>query len=328
MRSIKLLLLPVLFAFTACATQTIRVPVLVPAPVSLVQYDLVAVDRFQGEGCDPFSDQLAEALGSAVNPMTGKPGFEVLHRKDVDKALDQIRDRRGTDWDQRTMAILDRWRQAKVVLKGTMQQHRVDERIVEEQSKDQHGKICVQRKQVLTANVAVLLEATDVEGDRTFDAVTLTGQASTECVLGPNSRRNADPTPLLANARAQVVQHYLERVLPHQTWVAVDLYKDGDFPDLQVGNGYAEVGNWQSAADAYERAVQQMTGEQQKDRYKGLFNLGVAYEFTDRFADARRTLEEAYAIGQDQRILNELRRTAAREDEVRRLREQSAAPQR
>lgn len=329
MRSTKpLLLLLLLFSLTACATHSIRVPVMVPAPVNLIAYDLVAVDRFHGEGCDPFSDQLAEALGSAVNPMTGKPGFEVLHRKDIDKALDQIRDRRGDEWDKRTMAILDRWRTAKVVLKGTMQQHVVENHVLEEQARDRQGKVYVRQKQIHTARVAVLLEATDVEGDRPFDAVTLQGQASTEYYLGPDAPRVIDPSPLLADARAQVVQHYLERVLPHTTYVAVDLYKDGDFPDLQVGNGFAEVGNWQAAADAYERALQQMTGEQAGARYMGLFNLGVAFEFSDRFAEARRSLEEAYAIGQDQRILNELRRNDAREGEVRRLREQSAAPAR
>ncbi len=327
MRSTKLLLL-LLFSLTACATHSIRVPVLVPAPVNLIAYDLVAVDRFHGEGCDPFSDQLAEALGSAVNPLTGKPGFEVLHRKDIDRTLDQIRDRRGDEWDKRTMEMLDRWRTAKVVLKGTMQQHQVDEQIVEERSKDQHGKVYVRQKRINTARVVVLLEATDVEGNRAFDTVTLHGQAGTECWLGPNSPPVVDPSPLLADARAQVVQAYLERVLPHTTHVAVDLYKDSDFPDLQVGNGFAEVGNWQAAADAYGRALQQMTGEKAEARYMGLFNLGVAYEFSDRFDEARKTLEEAYAVGQDQRILNELRRNAAREDEVRRLREQGAAPTR
>ena len=103
MRATTLLLLPILFVFTACATHTIRVPVLVPAPVNLVQYDVVAVDRFHGDGCEPFSNELAEALGGAVNPMTGQRGFQVLHRKDVDQAhirtcqqrLERLTEQRG-----------------------------------------------------------------------------------------------------------------------------------------------------------------------------------------------------------------------------------------
>jgi hypothetical protein len=328
MLATKPLLLSILFVFASCATHTIRVPVLVPAPVNLVQYDVVAVDRFHGDGSDPFSDEIAEALGNAVNPMTGKRGFEVLHRKDIDRALDQIRDRRGTEWDERTMAILDRWRKAPIVVKGTMHHHAVDRQVVDVRSRDQQGRTTTRSKEIHIAHVEVLIEATDVEGNRQFDAVTLQGSAAVEHWLGAEKPPIVDPTPLLAAARSEVVHHYLQRVLPHQTWVAVDLYKDGDFPDLQVGNGFAEVGNWEAAGEAYQRALQQMTGEFAEYRYMALFNLGVAYEFTDRFAEAKKTLEEAYAIGQDQRILHELGRNAAREQEVRRLREQSAAPQR
>lgn len=227
------------------------------------------------------------------------------------------------------MAMLDRWRTAQIVLKGVMQQHRVDEQVVEEQAKDRQGNVVVRHKQVVTARVEVVVEATDVEGNRTFDQVTLGGGARSERYLEPGARRDVDATALLAQARAQVVQQYLRRVLPHQQYVAVDLYTDSDFPDLQVGNGYAETGNWSAAAAAYERALQQMTGELAEERYKALFNLGVAHEFTDRFDDARRCLEEAYAVGQDKKILGELQRVAAREDEVRRLREQGMAkPQR
>ncbi len=329
MRTVRLLLLfACALCLAACATQTIRVPVLVPAPVNLVGYELVAVDRFTGDGCEPLSRELAGALGSAVNPLTGKPGFVVLTRQDVDRALDGARDRRNAEFDQATMDVLERWRTAPIVLKGAVQQHVCRDRVVEEQGKDQQGRPIVRSKQVFQATVEVMVEATDVAGNRTLDAVTLQGGASAEQWLErPDQRRAAGPDPqaLLATARSEVVRQYLERVLPRQTWVEVDLYTDGDFPDLQIGNGYAEVGNWGAAVTAYDRALQTMTGELAANRYKALFNLGVAYEFSDRFADARKALEEAYALGKDSRILAELRRNEAREVEVQRLREQGAA---
>lgn len=318
------LLSPLSVILVACSTPPTRVPVMMPAPVNLVQYDLVAVDHFEGEGCAPFSDQLAGSLAAAVNPLTGQPAFEVLHRRDIDRTLDQVRDRRG-EWDSHTMAMLDRWRKAEIVLKGVMQRHGVDQRVIEERLQDQQGNVLVRQRQVFTAVVEVQLEATDVAGNRTFDAVTLRGSSSSQRYLGHDTPREFDASPLLVAARAQVVQQYLERVLPHQQWLAVELYADRSFPDLQIGNGYAETGNWQAAAEAYRRALDAMTGEQAKHRYKGLFNLGVAYEFSDRFDAAREALEEAYALGQDRKILAELRRVAAREDEVQRLRAQSAA---
>ena len=196
---------------------------------------------------------------------------------------------------------------------------------MQEQHKDGKGNAVTRQNQVFQATVEVLVEAADVDQNRTFDTVTLRGGASAEVWLDERRGTGPDPRALLATARSEVVRQYLERVLPRQTWVSVDLYKDGDFPDLQLGNGYAEVGNWSAAADAYQRALDAMTGELAEHRYKALFNLGVAYEFSDRFAEARKALEEAYASGQDGRILAELRRNEAREGEVRRLREQGAA---
>lgn len=324
--------LSLLALLASCATQSIRVPVLKPAPVDLVSYDRIAVDRFEGEGCELFSDQLAAALGNAVNPMTGKQGFTVLHRKDIDKALDQIRDRRGDQWDKRTMEMLDQWRTAQVVLKGQMQQHQVAQEETWEKVRNSKGHDVQRRKQVVTARVTVRLEVTDLEGNRVFDSVTMTGSACATRRPDEDPRSTIDPLPLLQQARAQVVQSYLDRVLPHQEWVEVNLYTDSDFPDLQLGNGCAEVGNWTMAMEAYQRALQGMTGPHQGVRYKGLFNYGVACEFTDRFDEAKRALQEAYALGREQMILGELQRTTLREDEVRRLRTQGsrdlAQPQR
>ena len=312
-----------LLCFTACATQTIRVPVLVPAPVNLVNFETVAVDRFDGDGSAMFTQELAGALGAAVNPLTGQPGFSVLSRADVDRALDGARDRRSAEFDQATMQVLERWRTAPIVLKGIVQQHVCRDRVVEHQAQDAKGNAIVRPKQVYQATVEVLVEATDVAGNRTFDAVTLAGGASAEVWLDERRPVPPDPQALLATARNEVLRQYLERVLPRQTWVAVDLYKDGDFPELQLGNGYAETGNWTAAADCYQRALASMTGELAEHRYKALFNLGVAHEFSDRFAEARTALEEAYALGKDARVLAELRRNEAREVEVQRLREQS-----
>ena len=56
----------------SCGTTGFRVPVLVPAPVNLVQYQTLGVDRFTGDGCQPFSEQLTEALRAARNPLSGE----------------------------------------------------------------------------------------------------------------------------------------------------------------------------------------------------------------------------------------------------------------
>jgi tetratricopeptide (TPR) repeat protein len=258
--------------------------------------------------------------------MTGKGAFQVLHRHEIDQAMDQMRNRQGEDWDRATMAILDRWRTAQVVVDGRLDDHCVREEVVDETVVDREGRQQVVRVRRCSAQVRAQLRATDVAGKRLLDEVTLQGSSSacTRAERGEPDR--VDHQQLLATARGQVLANYLQRVLPHQVWVHVALYQDGDFPDLQVGNGFAEAGNWTAAVESYQRALAAMTGELAGYRHKALFNLGVAYEFTDRFAEARQTLQEAYAIGRDSMILEELQRVEVREQEVRRLRQQSGQP--
>jgi tetratricopeptide (TPR) repeat protein len=310
----------------SCSTTGIRVPVLEPAPVNLVQYERVAVDRFHGDGCDPLTDQLAEALRTTPNPTTGKASFQVLSRKDIDKALDELRDRHGDEWDRRTMEVLERWRTAQIVLTGAVEQNRVQDQVVEQHTVDPKGRQICWRERHCSAEVRACLQLNDVDGKVVFDRAVLQGCAAAQTRGDGGEPACIEHEPLLAQARAQIVQQYLARVLPHQVWLQVDLYTDGSFPDLQVGNGYAETGNWQQAAESYQRALDAMTGANGAPRYKGLFNLGVACEFTDRFAEARKSLQDAYAQGQDRMILQELQRVDRREQDVRRLREQAAKP--
>ncbi|MGE3172054.1 MAG: hypothetical protein AB7O97_05460 [Planctomycetota bacterium] len=325
-----MLLRSALCLFTAllagCATHGIRVPVMRPAPVNLVQFERVAVDRFEGDGCEPFSDELAEALGAAENPLNGRTAFQVLHRAQIDRAIDDLRGRRSDAADQEMMELLQRWRTAQIVLSGFVEDHGVQEEIVDELVKARDGTQHPVRVRRTAARVCVQLRATDFDGGRVFDEVQLRGAASAQTRAEDGEPAPIDPIRLLAAARAQAVQSYLQRVLPHRVYVEVALYTDGDVPDLQVGNGYAEAGNWPLAAESYRRALDAMTGELAEVRYKALFNLGVAHEFLDQFDDARKSLQEAYAIGQERMILDEIRRVEQREQEVRRLREQAGDP--
>jgi tetratricopeptide (TPR) repeat protein len=319
-----LLLVPLLF--TACATHGIRVPVLKPAAIDLVQFDRVAVDRLEGDGCEPFGRELAKALRDAQNPLTGQTAFSVQHREEVDRALDQLRDRHGDDWDKQTMAVLDRWRTAQIVLGGHFEDHRVEEELVQDHVVDSYGHKHVLWTRRAAAHFRVRLQASDVAGKREYDAATLHGSSSSCTRSDRGEPAPIDHGALLAEARAQAVQQYLDRVLPRQVWVQVALYQNSDVPDLQLGNGYAESGNWAGAVESYQRALAAMTGELAAYRYQALFNLGVAYEFTDQFAPARQALQEAYALGQESMILEELQRVDHREREVQRLRAQGGEP--
>jgi hypothetical protein len=312
----------------ACASQqTFTVRVLKPAPVDLGRYDLVAVDRLEGDGCDELTNELAGALQRAQNPLTGKTDFEVLDRREVDRMLDDLRRRRTSTSDKETVALLDRWKNADVVIRGRVITHGVTDEVRQNETVDRTTKQRhVQLVRTCRARVAVGLEIVTADREQAIDQVQLD-----ECVeQSTTCREGSQPAPidhveLLAAARNRVVAGYLERLLPHEETVSVVLQTDGDLPELATGNGFARTGDWNEAARSYEAARARAEGKLEGARWKALYNLGVAHLYANRFEPARRALKDAYALAQEESILRTLQGVSERESEWQALQEQSRA---
>jgi hypothetical protein len=325
MRSRTFVTLSLVSLLGACTTPAIAVRVVRPGPVNLAQYGLVAVDRFGGPGCDEFAEELIAALHNTKNPLNGKEQFDVVCRRDVDKAMDSLRGRAGKT-DDETGAIVERWRSARLMIKGEVREYGVTEQVRVEQIVDPQKVSHQVRIRQAQARVVVSIEVCDAQGDVVFDKVECreTVTASTkgvDCQPAP-----IDPAPLLASARCRVVEQYMRRVMPHEDWVKVRLYSDSKIPELRVGNSFAASGDWESALASYRDGLGRATGELQELRYMALFNLGVAQEYTNRFAEARQSLKEAYTLQQDEQIVAELANLAQRERDYQKLLEQTATP--
>ena len=132
-----------------------------------------------------------------------------------------------------------------------------------------------------------------------------------------------DHKALLASARSKIIGRYLRRVTPHQAWARVQLYKESDLPQLAVGNGFARTGDWDEALSSYKSASEAAQGELAELAYMAQFNMGVALLYLNRFDESRAALKRAYALEQDQMILRQLTAVGQREDDARRLEEQS-----
>ena len=304
--------------FASCSTQQIRVPVLRPAPVDLGQFDIVAVDRFTGEAGDVMADEFTHMLRNATNPMTGNVEFEVLSRTELDVAIDGLRGRGGSSTDDQTQAVLDRWRNADVVLHGDVESYEVEEQINEEERKNKEGIYSVFSRQA-TAFVSITLSATDTAGNSLFDQTTIQEQVRQSTRPTAGEPPEIDYEALMGKARQRVLERYLKRVMPHQVWVAVSLYTDGSLPELDIGNGFAKTGAWDTALEQYRRGVETANMSAPDSKYKALFNLGVALQYTNQFDEATQTLQEAYALGRDSMILAQIQRVQARAQEYERL---------
>lgn len=307
--------------FCGCATEAVHVRVLRPAPVNLVQYDRVAVDLFDGGGGPEIAGELTDALMTTRNPLTGQQAFEVLDRREVDRMIDDLRRRRGQS-DAEAMEVLARWRSAPVLIRGQVRTHGVEEVVTQNKKVDERGTPHMLFTRTCTAEVEVTIEVAEGQGERLFDRAVLRERVNSSTAGLDQPPAAIDQAALLAAARRKVVHEYLRRVLPHEDVVAVHLYDDGDYPELRVGNRYASTGEWERALESYRTALGRMNGEAAADRYMALYNIGVALEYTNRFDEARKTLQEAYGLEQDSKILAEIDNVARREGEYTQLAEQ------
>lgn len=325
LRQLALLALASL-SFTACAShESFQVQVLRPAPVDLGQYELVAVDRFEGPDCDILSAAVSDALERSTHPMTGERGFDVMHRSEVDQTLDDMRRRAGSGGlDEHSMKILERWRSADLLLRGQVLASEVVEQVTDREVQDQKGVLHVVQDRVCTSRVAVRIEALDGPGEQLFDRVEFeeVGTQRSEGFDEPAPR--IDQVALLESTRQAFVNRYMRRVMPHYEWVRVTLFVDGDLPSLEVGNGYARVGDWDEARSSYQTAVEFATGELAEKQFKALHNIGVASLYIGDFEGARDALKKAYAQSRDRTILAELQNVDRRESEYELLREQTS----
>lgn len=306
-----LLILPVL---AGCATQGIHVKVMRPALVNLSQYEMIAVNQFEGDGYAELTEKFTLGLRNSINPLTGK-AFKVVDRNEVNSLLDALRGRRGKQWDGEAASLLSEWRSAEVFLEGEILSQVLAETVGEDRWVDLHGKRHTTYTRQCIADVSVLIELVHTDGDKVFDRVTIEGSSTGTTSAVDHVPELIDEEFLLDQARDQVVRRYLRRIVPHEEYVQVRLYQDGSFPDLVVGNGYAQAGSWDRALQSYRRALEQMDGEYAAYRYKALFNIGVGLEYTDQFEQARRALRDAYALEQDRMILSEIQNVDQRERE-------------
>jgi tetratricopeptide (TPR) repeat protein len=315
-----LLLFPVLLLLLiGCSTETVYVNVVRPGVVDLTQYKYVAVDDFQGNGGIDMTEELTVALTAARSPLTGDKAVKIVERTKFNQILGELRRQRGSLWDQETIVRLGNLVAAAALIHGRVSDYRYKETKTPEYWKDREKKQHVTWTRTGTAHISVFIKINATETGTHLDSVKYDVPRTVTRKATDKQPPAIDGNALLTSLRREIASKFIRRVLPYKERVAVELFYDGDFPELEVGNNYARVGGWEKALENYKKALDRMVGEMAEYRYMGLYNVGVAYGFLNRFSDAREALQEAYALYADAFIAKELSSLARREAEYKKL---------
>lgn len=318
------LVLALLLASCASTHEAFTVSVLRPAPIDLSKHELVALDRFTGESSDAFVAELRAALDGLRAPLQGARAFELVSRAEVDRMIEDIRRYPNAKLGDDPQSPLAKWKRARIQLSGAIQSENVSEDITGQAWTDKNGQEHTTFVRSAKAQFAITIDVKSRDGsllDRTTIRET-SGGATKAVDTEPNP---IDHDALLVAARRQALEAYLRRIAPYEDKVRVTLFSDRDLPQLQVGNGFARIGDWNSAFESYREAQSFATGELEPVTFKAVYNQGVALLYLNRFDDARAAFKRAYVQSQDRSILEQMSAVAQRESEYEMLQDQGAA---
>ncbi len=122
---------------------------------------------------------------------------------------------------------------------------------------------------------------------------------------------------LMASVRADVVNSFIDKIIPHQYKVSVEMLEDDELPQMKRGIDYASMGEWGFAADIFKQEAEKPVKAEAKS--KAYYNLGVCYQYSLRFDDAVRAYDKALSLYPDELYSNSIRKCRQMEEDYKKL---------
>jgi tetratricopeptide (TPR) repeat protein len=285
----------------ACATAApIRVPAVRPAEIDMAPYETVAVGQIGGKADPGLAQGLEEALVASKH-------FQVVDQQRTSAALRE-QQLSWSDLSQPAKAA----KLGKVLGKSILIYGAADESYREESSEQR-----MKDGDTTSALVKLFGEMTVRATFRLVDVttghtvVTETYEEKRSDTSNAIDRRPdpIDKRRLAKSARAEVVERFLKAVMPYEEYVTAAFKTDSDLKELDRGIGFAELGDWKKAQEAFGAAVADLTRSPEPDRKKlakAYWDLGLAYEYAGEYDEATQTVRKAFELTQDKAMLREL----------------------
>lgn len=119
--------------------------------------------------------------------------------------------------------------------------------------------------------------------------------------------------PMFITVRGKVIDEFIAELHPHEEYYYATFNYDSKIPELETGISNAKLGHWDKAIELFKSVPERYPNNE--NIHKAYFNLGIAYKWNYRFADARQNLEKAYLLKNDSDYFDEIQRLAQFEQE-------------
>lgn len=320
----KLLVGAGLMAFAACANTRVAVPRMAPAEVNLAGYKRVAIGGIGGDGAEKIVVDLTAALFETKR-------FDVLDRQHLHEVVkEQDFGVSGRVSDESAVSIGQMIGSAALVVGDVLSSDYKEDVRQANRKCTKDGKVydCVEYTRTASARMGVAFKIIDTETGKILVAKNLEA-AKTRSVSShdqvPGALDASDD--LLKACRAQLVGDFVKVVAPYQVNVVVELLDDGDLPELEVGNNFARLGNWNDAIAQYSAALAKAEADPEisaETRAKAHYNLGVGFGYSGRYDAGVAELEKAFSLDPDDRYMAQIATIKKFKEDDARLAEQRA----
>ncbi len=307
-------LLTVLVLLSSCGSTYINVPVTRPAEINTGKFKRAAVLGFKNTSAltnegDQLEFMLSERLIETQR-------FEVLDKIGLNRLM------KGGNTNSATP------QNDVMLISGVINDYEYTEQMLEGKPyQNKEGKTFVDYQRVGTVRFGVSFQVSQASDAKIIGSKSLRRQVESR-----QQATNAKPATIIVRnmveqARVEIIADFLKRIVPYRETVKVEFYSDKKMPELASGIDAAESGNWEIAVMTFEGATQKYAtmNREKSDREKlaiAWYDLGLAYQYTYRFADAERAFNQAIALDNDSHYKTALQNCRAMEAEQRRLQEQ------
>ena len=108
---------------------------------------------------------------------------------------------------------------------------------------------------------------------------------------------------VMTGLRTEAATKIVSSLSQHKVKYAVTLETDSNIPELEIGNRFAAIGEWEDAKYEYSQAA-----KANPDSPRVFHNLGIANRVTGDLVAAEQNLKKAYKLKPDKKYLLELQR--------------------